>query len=98
MTSKKKPKRDGHGRFADSTQDDSAIAPLFAPRSMWSRFKSGIILLLVVVLGIPWSVLMFEPMKVYSSQFVDLVQNKTSDIKYSLCSCKLPSPDPRNKL
>lgn len=87
MSSKRKS-RDTLGRFIPDTDEmDSSLLEL--PKiKFWRGIKAIIFFCLVVVVSLPWSVIFFEPAKIYSGQFVDYVSNFTASIRDNACSCK----------
>jgi hypothetical protein len=84
MSTRKKQARDEAGRFLpqEITLDDNRQA------KMWKKFKTGLIVIILIVLGIPWSVLFFEPLRIYSDNMLDFARNKTYEVKNNLCNCR----------
>jgi hypothetical protein len=87
MSSKKK--RDLFGRFTAGSQDSDSEKSDTVRVTTCGKMKSLVVAILILLLGLPWSVLFFQPAKDYGHQVYDFVGNVTNQLKDNLCSCPL---------
>jgi len=99
MTPKRILRRNSKGKFTSAVGDEN-IAPIqvrdaieIPKNRILATLKKIITCLLVLLLGIPWSIIVYEPVKNYSVHAVEYIGNLTTGIKENACSCKSPPKD-----
>jgi hypothetical protein len=80
-------KRDTNGRFTTS-DEESMTTKIFSSRIIPS-LKGWFMILILFFLGLPWSVLFYEPAKIWSGNAMEYFINNAMDFKASVCSCSI---------
>jgi hypothetical protein len=82
-----KKRRDSLGRFVSDGQDSDSEQVEVPKVRFWGKMRAVIVLTMMLVLGLPWTVIFFQPAKDYGNHMFDLMGNVTNQLKENMCSC-----------
>ena len=85
-------KRDNSGKFTsgyeDELESETAPSKMFVSKILPS-LKSIFLIMILFFLGLPWSVLFYQPAKEWSSSIVEHLLVYAQDVKGNMCACPL---------
>lgn len=92
MSPPQKKSRDSLGKFLPAILSDESETQEVKRYNIWRicRFLGATLLMLLV--GLPWTVLFIEPAKTYGTTAVEFMGNVTTGVRDNLCNCRCALP------